>query len=182
MLSSGNSKAASDLTSIVSQLEGGTRLKMSHKIIPIPGGSTQFEDGPILQVSGNANSPINLSIKYCAAEIVANRPAVYGLIVFSSVLEYRWQEGYLEYEDFAAHKDDYEFGLIEVINSEYIKNIAAKGVRADFSEHRFGEGVDDAEVKHYRLAFDEYGRFDVIALSVSVSEISEGARLAGSHR
>jgi len=128
-----------------------------------------------LQVSGDANSPISLSIKYHAAEIVANRPALCGLIVFSNVLEYRWQEGYLEYEDFAAHKDDYEFGLIEVINSEYIKNMASKGVRADFSEHRLGEGINDTEVKHYRLAFDEYGRFDVIALNVSVSEISEGA-------
>lgn len=157
----------------MSWLKEQVRLKIPHKIIPNPGGSTRFEDGPTLQVSGDANSPISLSIKYHAAEIAANHPAMYGLIVFSSVLEYRWQEGYLEYEDFAAHKDDYAFGLIEITNSEYIKNMVARGVRTDFPEHRFGEGINDADVKHYRIAFDEYGRFDVIALSVSVSEISE---------
>ncbi len=146
---------------------------MPYNMISIPSGSTRFEDAPTIQVIGNSNSDVALSIKYHASENTGGRPLVFGLIVFSNVLEYCWQADYVEYEELSEHEDDFEFGLIEILRSSYIENMAAKGVKAQFSGHRFGEGINDAEVKHYRLAFDDYGRFDVIALSVSVSEIHE---------
>lgn len=126
-----------------------------------------------MQVPGASNSDVTLSVKYNASETTGGRPPTFGQIVFSSVLEYRWQASEVEYEDFVEHEDDFEFGLIEIRNSSYVENMAAKGVRAQFGEHRFGEAINDSEVKHYRLAFDDYGHFDVIALNVSVSQIGK---------
>jgi len=53
-----------------------------------------------------------------------------------------------------------------------VENMASKGARRKHAGQRFGEVIKESEVKHYRLAFDEYGKFDVIALGVSVSEVA----------
>lgn len=146
---------------------------MPYSVIPIPGGGTRFEDAPVVQVLGNPNGAIALKIKYNASEITGGHPPVYGEVLFSDVLEYRWQADSVEYEDFPQHEDDFQFGLIEIHNSAYIDNMATKGVRGNLREHRFGAGIKDAEVRHFRMGFDDYGCFDIIALNVLANEVNK---------
>ena len=144
---------------------------MSYTILSIPGGTTCREDDPVVRISSVPDGPISLIVDYCASYIQDG--PLYGEIVFSNILEYRFQVDFVEYEDLADHRDDYEFGLIEIHNSAYIENMASKGANAQFHGQRFGQVIQESEIKHYRLAFDEYGRFDVICFGVSAKVITE---------
>lgn len=41
-------------------------------------------------------------------------------------------------------------------------------------ENRLGfKGIEEADVKHYRIGIDKYGVFDVLALEVNIREYGE---------
>lgn len=145
---------------------------MNVQTIPIPGGSTRFDDAPIVEIQAGRNQPLSLVVRYVAGQHQAGQPALLGEITFKDVLEYRWIESEVEYEDFTEHEDAYEFGLIQIQESRYIERMAAKGPWRDFPQQRFGGTIHEEDIKHFRLAFDEYGRFDVIALGVVIREIN----------
>jgi hypothetical protein len=62
---------------------------MAHRIIDIPGGSTNYEDCPKIKVIGGGNEPITLVIQYVASEKIEGQPFTLGEITFTDVLEYR---------------------------------------------------------------------------------------------
>jgi hypothetical protein len=144
---------------------------MAHRVIDIPGGGTRFDAAPSVRVEGAEDEPVSLSVKYHSRATTGGRAPVFGVITFTDVLEYRWVADFADYEDYAAHKDDSQFGLIEIIASAYVENMASKGMWSSYKGQRFGEVIKESEVRHFRLAFDEYGKFDVIALGVTVGEI-----------
>ncbi|HWS90119.1 MAG TPA: hypothetical protein VN282_24330 [Pyrinomonadaceae bacterium] len=145
---------------------------MAHQVIDIPGGSTMFDAAPSVRVEGAEDEPVTLVVKYRSKWIVPGEAPAFGLITFTDVIEYRFVATFFGYEDHAGHESDFRFGLIEIVNSAYVENMASKGARRKHAGQRFGEVIKESEVKHYRLAFDEYGKFDVIALGVSVSEVA----------
>ncbi|MET0645673.1 MAG: hypothetical protein ABW208_03570 [Pyrinomonadaceae bacterium] len=145
---------------------------MAHRVIGIPGGSTKFDSAPSVRVEGAEDEPVKLVVKYHSRETTGGAAPMYGLITFTDVLEYRFVASFFEYEDYAGHERDFRFGLIEILDSEYVENMAARGARREHAGQRFGEVIKESEVKHYRLAFDDYGQFDVIALGVSVGEVT----------
>lgn len=136
--------------------------------IPIPGESTKYDEVPVVFVQSPRNQPLTLTIRYIANTIDPQGSVTYGEIIFHGVLEYRWIVSDVEYEDFAEHEGDYTFGLIQIEDSQYVERMAAKGPWRDFPNERFGGVIKEQDVKHYRIAFDDYGRFDVIALGVRV--------------
>lgn len=82
-------------------------------------------------------------------------------------MEYRWIASNQSY--FPANRDDFEFGLIEIIDSEQIKRLLDEGMYADRSPgQRLGGTVDETRLRHYRIGFDDYGSFDVICLGFRV--------------
>jgi hypothetical protein len=142
---------------------------MTYKIIEIPGGSTTLDDGPNIKIVGASNEPVSVIVTYIAGGSVEGR--VFGEITFDNVLEYRWIAGFVDYDDYPQHKQDYELGLIEVLNSAYVENMASKGPLRELSNQRFGAATKEKDVRHFRLGFDDYGCFDVIALAVSVRTV-----------
>lgn len=102
---------------------------------------------------------------------------------FTGVLEYRFIEYDHGYEDLEQHIGDYKSGLIEVLNSAYIENMASKGRRGNYPiGQRFGKyddnpnsgGIFERDVRHFRLAFDEWGKLDVIAIRLFMEQAHSG--------
>ncbi|MFL5801987.1 MAG: hypothetical protein ACJ8CR_09635 [Roseiflexaceae bacterium] len=145
---------------------------MSYKTIDIPGGSTRFEDSPVVQIRGIKDGPVEVIIKYHARETTGGRPPLFGVITFTNVLEYRWTSDVIEYYPY-NDSENIAFGLIQILDSKHIKDIVTKGPWHSLPNKRFGPNIEESEVKHFRLIFDEYGQFDVIALGISVGESSE---------
>jgi hypothetical protein len=145
---------------------------MTHKDIPIPGGTTNSEDSPEVRIIHISEHPLALIIKYISQSTKKGEPRIFGEITFSNVLEYRWIESEYIYFPF-PEENDYERGLIEILNSKHIENMASKGYQKKLSGKPFGPFVKESDVHHYRLAFPEYGYFDIIALGISMKEISE---------
>ncbi len=145
---------------------------MAHDDIPIPGDRTSYEDNPEVQIVHLSDHPLSMVIRYHSRATRQDEKPVFGEITFSDVLEYRWVDAENEYFLF-PDEDDYKHGLIEILNSKYVENMAAKGSQRDRPGKRFGPLVEESSVHHFRLAFPHYGCFDVIARGVSVREIVE---------
>ena len=145
---------------------------MAHTAIEIPGDPGAAEVERVQIVGGTDESP-TVIVTYGAAGRHADSPMVRAEISFSDVLEYRWKAFDLTYEDFPEHEEDYAFGLIEVTDSRYIENMAAKGPLRAQPGQRFGPFLKEADVRHFRLAFDDWGELNVVALGVSVKQLPD---------
>ncbi|PYP84748.1 MAG: hypothetical protein DMF61_19200 [Blastocatellia bacterium AA13] len=144
---------------------------MAHRIIEIPGGRTTNDDAPEVKIVAPSDHPVTLIIMYYAGGTAENR--VFGELSFEHVLEYRWKADFVCYEDHPEHEEDAKLGLIEIIDSRYVADMATKGQLRDYPGKRFGLGLNETQVRHFRISFDDHGRYDIIALEVSVREIVE---------
>lgn len=144
---------------------------MAHVRIDIPGNTTSYEDAPEVLVKVLPNEPVSLVLTY-HSEPIRDGIASFGVVTFQNVFEYRWMSDSIEYEEFDEHINDYDFGLMEIVNSQYVERIASKGPWREYHHKRFGDVISEEDVKHYRIAFDEHGHFDVIALSVVITSFT----------
>jgi hypothetical protein len=151
---------------------------MQVKNVPIPGNNIQRYNGPWIEIQGEQDQRINLIIrydKYPGDDWIKLHCA----LTFTGVLEYRFKLQEIEYDDFAELKDhDLENrklraedpteihlgGLLEIQGSPYAENMITRGRWKYFMTH-----IPKKNLKHYRISFDEYGRFDILALGVSVT-------------
>src|SRR5687768_3117220 len=100
---------------------------MTHQMIAIPGETTRFEDCPQVTFTGGGNTSVTVTLTYHAAAAPPGVRPVFGEITFSDVLEFRWIENDVLYEEYPQHEEDYEFGLVEILDSAYIETMAARG-------------------------------------------------------
>ena len=164
---------------------------MAYRVIELPGvrrdpgrtswAKTSFDS---IRILGRRDEPVCVTVVICNYS-PSHDDAVhrYFHLQFSGVLEYRYIDEIVSYEDQEAHRHDFEFGLIEILDSAYIENMASKGRRGNYPiGQRFGKfdpapgsgGIAESEVRHFRLAFDKWGRLDVIALHLSIEPASSG--------
>jgi len=145
---------------------------MPYNILSIPGGTTRYDDCPRISVTGGGNTSVSVTVTYHAALVPPGTRATLGEVVFSDVLEIRWIDCDVSYEEYSQHEDDYEFGLIEVLDSAYIETMASRGVYRDRPGNRI-RGNPEAAVRHFRMGFDKWGDLNVIATKFSVRELVE---------
>lgn len=148
---------------------------MAFTKIDIPGGKTNWYAFPTVQVIGTTDESVTLVIRYHATERREHQPSLTAEVTFVDVFEYRWQAEFIEYEDLPCHRGDFTFGLIEILESQYVENMASKGSLRKYPGKRFGSGIAESDVRHFRIAFDDYGRFDVIAMGVKVEAVPESS-------
>ena len=144
---------------------------MAHKTIEIPGGTTSDDEGLAVLVTTCHDQPTTLSFRYLSGG--TEEHPIFGEIIFTNVFEYRWKADFAIYEDYAEHDGDGTLGLIEIISSRYIEAMASKGRLRNHPGIRLGLGVDESQVRHFRIGVDDHGRYDIIALNVSIREIAE---------
>src|SRR5437660_2945979 len=138
---------------------------MAYEVIQMPGGGTSYEDSPKVQIISTTGLPI-LTIKYASAFKEGSSQA-YGEITFKGILEYRWVDFDHAYSPYEGDEQGEGFELIHITDSKWIEDMAAKGIFQKYPGQRFGPGIEESRIKHYRLTFDDYGQFDIIAFDVT---------------
>lgn len=144
---------------------------MGHKEVAEPPLRTMYASTVRVRVLGDVDTRIGLQLEFPSAPS-DGRQIRFSRVTFTSVCEYRWVFGETLYSLF--NRDDSGFSLIEIIDSDHIKAMVDRGMFATQpAGRRLGGVADERSLRHYRIGFDEYGRFDVIALGVEIEEFSE---------
>jgi hypothetical protein len=166
---------------------------MEFRSIPIPGKSTFQAYDIVVQISSQEDTPVSLLIRYQFEEEdftydpdvdYTKEPSKFGEIVFTDVIEYRFCYDEYTYDDFSdlakAESEFYvagnDFGLAEITESTYVENMVFKGVRSGWKIGMKPEergAINESSLKHFRIWFDKYGRFDVLALGVLVRQYDD---------
>lgn len=145
---------------------------MAHSELRIPGETTRYDDCPKVVMTGGGNTSVTVTVTYHAALAPPGTRATLGEVAFLNVLEIRWIDCDASYEEYPQHEDDYEFGLIEILDSAYIETMASRGVYHDHPGNRIRGNPEDS-VRHFRMGFDKWGELNVIATGFSVRMLDE---------
>ncbi|HEY4020904.1 MAG TPA: hypothetical protein VGM75_19590 [Pseudonocardiaceae bacterium] len=109
-------------------------------------------------VTRSAGNPPTLRLEY-VSEPRRGRCTV---VEFEGVSWYAWTDESFEF--FNENSDDFEFGLIEITNSERIQRWANSAP---------GRGLPwalkESDLHHYRLGFEDHGTYDVICAEMNVN-------------
>jgi hypothetical protein len=143
---------------------------MGYRIVEGDGLRTRYAGTPAVAIHAVPDGPLVLEVAFQAEPARAGTEAEFTRLQFEDVREYRWIASDQTY--FPVNCDDFEFGLIEIIDSEQIKRLLAEGMYADRPPgQRLGGTIDESELHHYRVGFDEYGSFDVICMGLQVERL-----------
>jgi|SRR5215203_1206043 len=149
---------------------------MEYRVLAIPGETTIHEDNPDVAIVNHELSRPDLVVRYAAAPIehVSRRATIsYGVLTFHQLKEYRWVDSELSYAHFDDDLEDADsvvFGLIEVIDSRWVEKMRSESRYLKAIEANPGR-TNDLTIVHYRLTFEEYGAFDILARSVTTDTI-----------
>jgi hypothetical protein len=142
---------------------------MGHKEVTEPPLRTKFASTVRVRVLGDVDTRIGLQLEFPSAPSEGGQRR-FSRVTFKSVFEYRWVFSETEY--FAFDRRDFKFSLIEIIDSEQVKAMVNLGMLASQPEgKRLGQVADERSVRHFRIGFDDYGTFDVIALEVEIEKV-----------
>lgn len=126
---------------------------MTHVIVATPGNGMRNDGCPRVVINSSGDSSTTVTVTYHAAELDAG--ARFVELAFVDVVEFRWIEWEVHYETHPQHEDDYEFALIEVLDSAYVRALRADSVR------------------HFRMEVDDWGALNIIARGVQVRSIEK---------
>ena len=148
---------------------------MGYRRIEGDGLSTRYAGTPRLAVTAVDDGPMSIELYFQASQARTGEPAAFTRIVFEAVFESRWVAADQTY--FVANRDDYEFRLIEILDSGLIAMMLNEGTyEGQPKGQRFVGVIDEADVRHYRIGFDDYGTLDVICLSIQVGHLESPGR------
>jgi hypothetical protein len=140
---------------------------VGYVLIEGEGLRTKYAGTPALVVSAVDDGPVSVELRFQASLARSGEPAVFTRVKFQSVFEYRWIASGHTY--FVTNGDDFEFALIEIIDSGLIASMLDHGPYSDQPRgKRFGGTIDEDLLRHYRIGFDDYGTLDVVCLGVQV--------------
>jgi hypothetical protein len=88
---------------------------------------TRYAGTPRLAVMAVDDGPVSVEVCFQASQAHSREPAVFTRIRFEAVFEYRWVASDQTY--FVANRDDFEFGLIEILDSELIARMPTTATR-----------------------------------------------------
>lgn len=145
---------------------------MGYREVADPRLRTTYASTVRVSVLGDVDTRIGLQLEFPSASSEGGGQIRFSRVTFKSVFEYRWVFGEIPY--FIFNRGDFRFSLIEIIDSDQIKAMVDRGMFASQPEgRRLGGVADERTVRHFRIGFDEYGTFDVIALEVEIEEFVE---------
>lgn len=140
---------------------------MGYRVVEGDGPRTRYAGTPSVVIDAVPDGPLALEVTFQAEPARSGTEARFTRLRFESVLEYRWIAVGQTY--FPSNRDDFEFGLIEIVDSGQVKRLLDEGRYADRPPgQRLGGTIDEAQVRHYRIGFDDYGSLDVISLGLRI--------------
>lgn len=140
---------------------------MGYREVSGSGLSTRYAGTPALNVKATPDGPVDVEICFQAESARAGEIATFTRLLFVSVLEYRWIAA--DHTFFTANRDDFEFALIEIVDSDEVKLMTAEGMYSDRAPgQRLGGVVDERNLHHFRIGFDDYGTFNIISMNIKI--------------
>jgi hypothetical protein len=131
---------------------------------------TTWSDGPDVSIGGGNDKPATLDLEFDSAEAHTDSAGRRTRVRFIGVLEYRWIASAFTY--FSWNRDDFGFCLGEVVGSELAEALLSSSIYSERGPgERLGGVVKDDRLRHFRIGFDDYGTFDVLALGVEVEAV-----------
>lgn len=131
---------------------------MSYQQIPGARLATRHAYAPTVWMEAKSDGPTRVVMEYATSTIQENQPPLVTRLTFSRVLEFGWSE----FDRGVRLRDhDVAFSLIEITDSPLIAEINRR-VRE--------RGWDEQPLHHYRIAFDDHGRYEVICAKVTIEE------------
>lgn len=148
---------------------------MGYRVVEGDGLRTRYSGTPTVVINAVPDGPVSIEVAFQAEPAPVGVEAGFTRLVFEDVREYRWIASDQPY--FPTNRDDFEFGLIEIIDSAQIKRLLDEGIHSDRpAGQRLGGTTDEAELRHYRIGFDEYGTVDVICLGLRIERFRAGGQ------
>lgn len=138
---------------------------MGYRVVNGDGLRTRYAGTPVVIVHSVPGGPLALELVFQAEPAPAGVEVGFTRVWFEDAREFRWVASDQTY--FPANRDDFEFALIEIVDSDQIKRMLAEGLYSDSPPgQRLGGTTDEAALRHFRVGFDDYGSFDVICLGL----------------
>jgi hypothetical protein len=123
---------------------------MTNRIVPTPGDGMRRDGCPRIAIDGGGDRPRAVTVNYYVGQHESEDRPQFVELTFLDVIELRWIEWEVDYDTHPQHEDDFEFALIEIIDSAYA---AALGVGA---------------ARHFRMGVDDWGELNVFARDVQI--------------
>jgi hypothetical protein len=140
---------------------------MGYRKVDGDGLRTRYAGTPSVAVKAVHDGPVSVEISFQAESAPSGVVALFTRLSFADVLEYRWIATDQTY--FVTNRDDFEFALIEIVDSGQVDLMVREGMYSDQpAGRRLGGVTDERKIRHFRIGFDDYGTFDIISTGVKI--------------
>ncbi len=127
---------------------------------PVPGTrlATRYAYAPTVRMEAEDDGPTRVVMEYTSSTIQESQPPLRTRLTFSRVLEFRWSE----FDRGVGLRDsDHAFSLIEITDSAVI---------AEINRRVTERGWDKRTLHHYRIGFDDHGRYEIVCAELDIQE------------
>ncbi|MCP9624803.1 hypothetical protein FOH10_11975 [Nocardia otitidiscaviarum] len=129
--------------------------------------TTGWADPPVVRVLNQpAGNPTTVEMHWCTAPDGAQ----WASVTFETVLAYRWSD--FDLGDPRTDRDQFEFGLIRITESELVDQLLNGADRLDPAEW-YGSSMARGDIRHYRIAFDDHGVYDIVCGGLHIAHAPE---------
>jgi hypothetical protein len=118
--------------------------------------ATRYAEAPTVLIEAASGQPTTVTLRYASSYVDRGGKGRTTEVTFRHVLDFRFRDQELGLDGTDAGNS--AFALIEISDSELIGQFIAAGrVRM-----RSDGVVREGDLRHFRLTFDEHGRYDVV--------------------
>jgi hypothetical protein len=145
---------------------------MTHRKVGGDQTRTRYTAAPFVTVRTKPNDYPTLVLEFPSSLVSAPGPTLTTRLEFVSVFEYRFIATDSVY--FPTDQEDHAFALIEILDSQLKERLLSRSKYQSFTPgERLGGVVTEADLRHYRIGFDEHGHYDVLSLGVDIQQTSQ---------
>lgn len=138
-----------------------------HVVVEGDGLRTQFAYAPKVSLEAAQDGPMTVKMRFASSVIGADKRVSVTTLTFANVLDFRWSD--FELGLAIPNPDDTGFRLIEVVDSGTIEEFLREG---KLRQRRRGL-IKEEDLRHFRIAFDDHGTYDVVCTDVSSVVVGE---------
>ncbi|HEU5109388.1 MAG TPA: hypothetical protein VFT95_12675 [Micromonosporaceae bacterium] len=109
----------------------------------------------------------SIRLVFTSSKLRDGQPFQEAAVTFGGVVYFHWSD--FDHEMLHGNVADTGFGLLEITDSELVRQLAERDRNLRPPERLHGGGIDwEQEVHHYRIAFDDHGMYEVVCFALSV--------------
>lgn len=131
--------------------------------VPIDGLRTTYAESPNVRFRSSEGRP-DIEMFFAASPMVAGKFSR-AEVLFKDVLDFRFYD--FEIGLPIPNEDDFEFGLIECIDSQTLRQFDSSAALSRTARPI----LSGRDLHHYRIAFDDHGTYDIVCLGFELQRV-----------